>query len=250
MLYSTTRYFSKDVNLTLGMFIFGLLSSGCAVDVDLDINGRQLLGDGIPNDFVEISSVIPDVTLDVRYFSAENFVGEPVKGYQAETLLLTEEAATALSGVQAELNSFGLGLKIFDAYRPQQAVDHFVRWAEDTADTRMKSQYYPNVDKKNLFRDGYIADRSGHSRGSTVDVTLIDLATGEELDMGAGWDFFDPISWPASDLVNREQKNNRLLLRSLMIAHGFLPLAQEWWHFTLQEEPYPDEYFDFPVLSR
>ena len=151
--------------------------------------------------------------------------------------------------MQAQLAPIGRGLKVFDAYRPQRAEDHFVRWAEDLADTKMKARYYPDVDKANLFRDGYIAAKSGHSRGSTVDLTIVSLNAGEpiELDMGTGWDHFGPKSWPSSREVTTQQRANRMLLQSLMVKHGFRPLAEEWWHFTLVDEPFPDTYFDFVV---
>lgn len=199
-----------------------------------------------PADFIAVPPESP-LRTEVRYFTADNFVGEPIAGYQAATIYMTEPTYQALLTVAEELSTFGIGIKIFDAYRPQQAVDNFVSWAEDLRDTRMKSRYYPRVDKSNLFRDGYIAARSGHSRGSTVDLTLIDLASGEELDMGTPWDFFDLSSWGESDQVNEVQRANRALLRSIMTKHGFNPLREEWWHFTYADEPYPDTYFDFPV---
>ncbi len=187
------------------------------------------------------------VRTEVRYFSTDNFVGERISGYLTPDIMMTKPTYTALLQVAEELGAFGIGLKVFDAYRPQQAVDHFVRWAEDLEDTRMKSRYYPRIDKANLFRDGYIASRSSHSRGSTVDLTLIDLGTGEELDMGTCWDFFDLRSWGESEQVNEIQRANRALLRSIMTQHGFSPLREEWWHFTLVDEPFPDTFFDFPV---
>lgn len=201
----------------------------------------------IPQGFVELADFAPGIAQEVRYFSDDNFVGERISGYRSPTIYLTREASTALRSVQAELSAFGLGLKVFDAYRPQRAVDHFVRWARDLADQRMKARYYPNVAKSDLFSDGYIAARSGHSRGSTVDLTLVDLDTGQELDMGTPWDFFDLASWPDSDQVTTQQQANRLLLRRVMLAAGFQPLTTEWWHFTLVGEPYPGTYFDFPV---
>jgi D-alanyl-D-alanine dipeptidase len=185
--------------------------------------------------------------VDVRYFGTDNFVGAKVDGYGAEKIYATEEAAAALLIVQKILNSRGLALKVFDAYRPQQAVDHFVRWAKDLGDARMKAKYYPRVDKESLFSGGYIASRSGHSRGSTIDLTIVTLVDGEELDMGTSWDFFDPLSWSLSDQVSLSQRANRDTLRELMIAAGFIPLNEEWWHFTLGEEPYPDRYFNFKV---
>jgi D-alanyl-D-alanine dipeptidase len=160
-----------------------------------------------------------------------------------------KEAATALKKVQEELKSFGLGLKVHDAYRPQQAVDHFVRWAKDLEDTKMKSKYYPRIDKKNLLKDGYIAAKSGHSRGSTVDITIVtlDAQKSEELDMGTRWDFFGARSWPGSMAVSPAQRANRILLRNLMTKHGFKALKEEWWHFTLKNEAPPNKHFNFLV---
>lgn len=201
----------------------------------------------IPADFVELRQLRPDILQEVRYASQDNFVGQAVTGYARPNIWITRAAGEALADVQQGLQQFGLGLKVFDAYRPQRAVDHFVRWAEDLDDQRMKARYYPDVDKANLFRDGYIASRSGHSRGSTVDLTLVELATGTELDMGTPWDFFDLASWPDSDRVTAQQQANRLLLRTVMLDAGFQPLTTEWWHFTLADEPYPDTFFNFPL---
>lgn len=201
----------------------------------------------IADGFVDLADVAPGIRQEVRYFGADNFVGEVISGYRSPTIYLTREAAAALATVQSELVPFGIGLKVFDAYRPQRAVDHFVRWARDLEDQRMKARYYPYVAKADLFAEGYIAARSGHSRGSTIDLTLVDRDTGEELDMGTPWDYFDLASWPDSDQVTTQQQANRLLLRRAMLAAGFQPLTTEWWHFTLLNEPYPDTYFDFPV---
>ena len=194
-----------------------------------------------------LSDEVQPIQTDVRYFSADNFVGEVITGYNAEKILMTLEAALALAAIQIELGERGLGLKVFDAYRPQQAVDDFARWAEDINDTSTKAEYYPNIAKQDLFSLGYIAAQSGHSRGSTVDLTLVELITGDELDMGAPWDLFDPISWPTSLEVSLPQKTNRETLREIMLRYGFNPLREEWWHFTLDDEPFPDTYFDFPI---
>jgi len=199
--------------------------------------------------FVDLTAVDASISLEVRYHSVDNFVGTVIDGYEADRIFITLEAAQALIAVQAQLQPFGLGLKVFDAYRPQQAVDHFVRWARDLDDQRQKSRYYPEVDKANLFSEGYIASRSGHSRGSTVDLTLVDLASRQELDMGTSWDYFDPLSWPVSREISPQQRANRLLLRQLMLENGFLPYEAEWWHFTLADEPFPQTYFDFPVAD-
>jgi len=201
----------------------------------------------LPEGFVYLADVAPRVVIDARYAGADNFVGRPVDGYHANTVILTRPAAEALARVSEELAQFGLGLKVFDGYRPQRAVDHFVRWAADLSDQSTKARHYPGVDKAHLFRDGYIAERSGHTRGSTVDLTLIDLKTGKELPMGTPFDFFGPESWPSYQELPAEQRAHRALLQQVMKRHGFRPLREEWWHFTLENEPYPDTYFDFPV---
>ena len=199
-----------------------------------------------PDGFVSVSEVIPDVLLDVRYYSTYNFVGERVDGYEAPVVLLTKEAAAALSLVNADMRRKGLRLVLYDGYRPQRAVDHFVRWAE-SADDSMRAAFYPDVEKRALFERGFIARRSGHSRGSTIDLTLLDEKGGTPLDMGGPFDFFGELSHPDSPAVTPVQHENRMLLREAMLAHGFKPLSTEWWHFTLKDEPYPDTYFDFPV---
>jgi zinc D-Ala-D-Ala dipeptidase len=203
----------------------------------------------LPEGFVYCESVVPDIRTEIRYATAHNFVGEPVDGYRRPRCILTRQAALALERVEEELRHFGLGLKVFDAYRPQRAVDHFVRWAK-SADLRMKAEFYPRVDKANLFKEDYIAARSGHSRGSTVDLTIVSLGAGtdcRELDMGTGFDFFGPESWPDQPAMTAQQRANRLLLQVEMKKQGFRPYAKEWWHFTLEGEPFPSTYFDFPV---
>ena len=224
------------ISLTLFIFLFPLSES-------------SLLAMGLPDGFVDISNTIPNIEIEARYFSEDNFIGQRIKGYESPKCFLSKKAATALAEIQAELNVFGLGLKVYDAYRPQQAVDHFVAWAKDLSDTKMKSKYYPDVDKTNLFRDGYIAKKSGHSRGSTVDLTIVSLSTRapQELDMGTAWDFFSPISWSSSMAVTPSQRANRMLLKTLMIKYGFKPIDEEWWHFTLRNEPFPNQYFNFAV---
>jgi len=197
--------------------------------------------------FVDISNVIPDLLLDIRYYSAYNFVGARVDGYLAPVALLTVEAAQALEKVGDELRIQGFLLKIFDAYRPQKAVAHFVRWAQDLNDTIYRQAFYPDVDKSKLFELGYIAQRSGHSRGSTVDLTLVDILTGQEIDMGSPFDFFGPISGHGTHLITEVQTANRELLKNAMIRHGFRINREEWWHYTLIDEPHPNTYFDFDV---
>ncbi|HJS80575.1 MAG TPA: M15 family metallopeptidase, partial [Vitreimonas sp.] len=204
-------------------------------------------GRALPDSFVDAAQVVPTLVVDMRYASANNFVGRRIAGYEAPVCLLTRQAASALAAVQRDLAASGRGLKVYDCYRPARAVADFAAWARDLDDQRTKAEYYPNVPKDQLFALGYIAERSGHSRGSTLDVTLIDLATGAELDMGTPYDLFDPRSWPSDTTVSAEAQANRRALQEIMIARGFRPLREEWWHFTLNEEPYPETYFDFPV---
>jgi len=197
--------------------------------------------------FVFIKDKIPNIELDMRYFGEDNFIGKPIDGYLTYNAILTKKATKALKKVQKELNSFGMGLKIFDAYRPQKAVDHFVRWGLDLEDRVMKNKYYPTVDKKNLFKEGYIAKKSSHSRGSTVDLTIIDLSSKEELDMGSYFDFFSKQSWVRYSKITAQQRANRMLLNGVMLRYGFKSYAQEWWHFTLRDEPFKNRYFDFNI---
>lgn len=199
---------------------------------------------------VHVDEAFPGIYVELRYYTDHNFIGDRIDGYTAPRCILTQEAAKALRGVQEDLGRFALGLKIYDAYRPQRAVDHFVRWAENLGDLRMKKEFYPNVDKENLFRDGYIAKRSSHSRGSTVDLTIVSLdarSPGAELDMGSAFDYFGPQSWTDNVEIDPGQRANRILLQEVMKKHGFKPYDKEWWHFTLANEPYPDTYFDFPI---
>ena len=201
----------------------------------------------LPDGFVYVTDAIPDAVLDIRYYGANNFLGTRVDYYLAPVAIMSKEAAQALMRVNDDLKAQGYAIKIFDAYRPQGAVDHFVRWAQDESDTLMKEYFYPDIEKNRLFPEGYIARRSGHSRGSTVDLTLLDMKTGKEVDMGAPFDFFGPISGHGTNLITREQANNRLILRRAMENAGFRPYSKEWWHYTLINEPYPDTYFSFPV---
>jgi D-alanyl-D-alanine dipeptidase len=204
----------------------------------------------IPGGFVDAASVIDGLVVDMRYFGGDNFIGTRIDGYEAPRCLLTRAAATALAQVQRDLAPQGLGLKVFDCYRPTRAVAHFVRWARDIKDVKRKADFYPEVDKRDLFRLGYIAPLSGHSRGSTVDLTLVTRVPGRpsaEVDMGTRFDFFGTQSWPSSRAVSAEAQANRKALASAMRRRGFVPYAREWWHFTLRNEPYPDRYFNFPV---
>ena len=197
--------------------------------------------------FVSIGEAIPDVLLDIRYYSSFNFIGERIDGYEEPVALMTREAAQALKAASNEAMELGYRLKVFDAYRPQKAVDRFVRWARDPEDIRMKRYFYPDLNKEDLIPQGYIAEHSGHSRGSTVDLTLFDMATQQDVDMGGSFDFFSELSHSDYTGVSEAQYRNRMLLQGLMVRHGFRPLKEEWWHFTLEDEPWPDTYFTFPA---
>jgi D-alanyl-D-alanine dipeptidase len=212
--------------------------------------------------FVALTEAVPDAILEIRYFSTYNFVGERIDGYLAPTALLTRAAADSLRAVSDDVMRLGYRLKIYDAYRPQEAVDHFVRWAADRKDVRMKRYFYPDLPKSVLFKQEYIMEKSGHTRGSTVDLTLFDMATEKEVDMGGTFDWFGPESHPdfcgdpdtgefkpskKRRALTEQQFRNRMILREAMLRHGFKPLSSEWWHFTLKEEPFTDTYFNFPV---
>ena len=235
--------------------------------------------------FVTLTDVVPDAILEIRYFSTYNFVGTRIDGYEEPTALLTRQAADSLRAVSDDVKALGYRLKIYDAYRPQKGVDHFVRWAEDIADTLMKPYFYPDLDKSVLFPQDYICLKSGPTRGSTLDLTLFDMATEKELDMGGTFDWFGPESHPdfcgnpetgvytgksipnpspregdslasaallpsggvGRRAITAEQFQNRMILRQAMLRHGFKPFDTEWWHFTLKDEPFPDTYFTFPV---
>jgi len=235
-----------------------LVISGCSRDSHKDVDFH--------NKFVVLTETVPDAILEIRYYGTYNFVGTRIDGYQQPIALLTNEAAEALKKVSDDVVAKGYRLKIFDAYRPQDAVDHFVRWAEDTSDTLMKSFFYPDLDKSVLFDQEYIMAKSGHTRGSTVDLTLFDMSTEKEVDMGGTFDWFGPESHPdfcgnpetgqytgdnskspTGRSITEEQFQNRMILRNAMLKNGFKPLYSEWWHFTLKDEPYTDTYFNHPV---
>ena len=202
-----------------------------------------------PSGFVLLGDYVPAILQEIRYYSTFNFIGDRIDGYEEPCALLTKEAARALKGVSGELLVQGYRLKVFDAYRPVSAVKHFVLWGIEDQDVRMKPWFYPELDKNALFAEGYIAKRSSHSRGSTVDLTLLDMKTGQELDMGSPFDLFSEVSHPDYRGVSQEQYENRMLLQEAMVRGGFVPLDCEWWHFTLANEPYPDTYFEFPVSA-
>ena len=243
------------------LFVVCLMLAGCN-------QSDRIVKEQDSSDFVAITDIVPDAILEIRYYGTYNFVGTRIDGYLAPTALLTRRAADSLKAVSDDVISLGYRLKIYDAYRPQMGVDHFVRWAADVADTTMRRYFYPDVDKSRLFELEYIMAKSGHTRGSTVDLTLFDMTTEKEVDMGGTFDWFGPESHPdfcgnpetgqytgdnsksPSDpkrSITSEQFQNRMILRDAMLRHGFKPLDSEWWHFTLKDEPYPDTYFTFPV---
>lgn len=223
------------------------------------------------SDFVDIKDVEPSIIVEMRYFTPHNFVGEKIRGYETPKCLLTKEAAKALADAQAELKSFSLSFKIYDCYRPQRAVDHFVEWAKDLNNTKMKKEFYPTVEKSSLFSSGYIASKSGHSRGSTVDLTIIPMPRPKEaeyksgdplhecylpegrrfkdagIDMGTGFDCFSELSHTTNPKIGLKQRINRMLLKTIMEKHGFVNYDKEWWHYTLKDEPFPKTFFDFPI---
>ena len=196
------------------------------------------------SDFVVLADYVPSIVQEIRYHSTFNFIGDRIDGYEEPVALCTRECARALKGVAAELIVQGYRLKVFDAYRPTMAVKHFVLWGIEDTDQRMKQYFYPNTD---TFKLGYIASKSSHSRGSTVDLTLLDMASGREVDMGSTFDLFDEISHPSYRGITEKQYQMRMVLQKAMVRGGFEPIDCEWWHFTLADEPYPDTYFSFPV---
>ncbi len=259
-------------NAMLWMLAVVLMVSAMATSCTSDgKKGAETAATDDDSQFVNVSDVVPDVILEMRYFSTYNFVGSRIDGYEVPVALLTRVAADSLKAVSDDVKQQGFRLKIYDAYRPQCAVDNFVRWAEVLSDTLMKPYFYPDLDKSVLFDQVYIAEKSGHTRGSTVDLTLFDMATEKELDMGGTFDWFGPESHPdfcgnpdtglytgdnskspasPKRSISEQQFHNRMILRQAMLRHGFVPVDTEWWHFTLSDEPFPDTYFTFPVRKK
>ena len=202
-----------------------------------------------PSGFVLLADYVPHIIQEIRYYSSYNFIGDRIDCYEEPCAIITREAARALKSVSNEMIVQGYRLKVFDAYRPVGAVKHFVLWGIEDQDIRMKQYFYPDLEKQELFSKGYIAKQSSHSRGSTIDLTLFDMKTGKELDMGSPFDLFSEKSHPDYKGITEEQYSNRMILQMVMIRNGFKPIDCEWWHFTLDDEPYPDTYFEFPVSS-
>ena len=248
----------KQIKYLLFLLILFLVGLMAIMITKMDAKKKTVPSDGSEN-FVTLTDAVPDAILEIRYFSTYNFVGTRIDGYLEPTALLTKEAAENLRAVSDDVKAMGYRLKIYDAYRPQMAVDHFVRWAADIPDTLMKQYFYPDLDKSVLFEQEYIMEKSGHTRGSTVDLTLFDMTTEKELDMGGTFDWFGHESHPdfggnpetmefiPNDTLTEEQFQNRMILRAAMQRHGFRAMPTEWWHFTLNNEPFPDTYFNFPV---
>ena len=207
----------------------------------------QISSQTLPKGFSYVSEIDATIKKELRYATSNNFIGKPIDGYLKDSLIISTPAAKALKEIQTKLMLSGLSLKIFDAYRPQQAVDYFVRWAKVMNDTLMKQLYYPDVQKSELFTLGFIASKSGHTRGSTVDLSIVDVKTNKEVDMGSSYDFFGEKSHPFYKKITEAQMKNRMLLRTIMIKNGFIPYDNEWWHFTLKDEPYPTTYFNFLI---
>jgi D-alanyl-D-alanine dipeptidase len=236
----------KRLSLLKATFALIIFMTGFTVGFITDRRYRNS-APALPEGFVYLSETVPDAILEIRYFSTYNFLGVRVDSYLAPTAILSKQAAAALKNANDDLLQLGYTVKVFDAYRPQRAVDHFMRWVKDESDVSAKEYFYPDIEKNRLFPEGYIAARSGHSRGSTVDLTIIDMRTGKELDMGSPFDFFGQISHHETNIITQEQANNRLILKSAMGNAGFKSYNEEWWHYTLSDEPFPDTYFNFPV---
>ena len=245
----------KCFTLLMSMLIISFMVISCRKGVNTQ---HAVVAERDSSDFVNLGDVIPDAILEIRYYTTYNFVGARIDGYLQPVALMTREAADSLRAVSDELKKQGYRLKIYDAYRPQCAVDHFVRWAADTTDTTLRQAFYPDVDKSLLFEQDYIMAKSGHTRGSTVDLTIVDARNGKIVDMGGTFDWFgieshpdycgNPETFeyiPQEGGITEQQFNNRMILRKAMLNHGFKPLDSEWWHFTLKNEPYPDTYFEF-----
>ena len=224
-----------------------IVTLGCGCASDRSVYSGYVTGANLPEGFVYLDKIIPDIVLEMRYASKNNFTGRVIAGYEAPKCILTRRAAEALKSVQEELNRYSMSLKIFDAYRPQRSVDDFVKWWKDSSDIRMKSEYYPDVPKEQLFKEGYISLKSPHTRGSTVDLTVVTLPEKQELSMGGNFDLFGKISNAEFKDIKPLQKANRLLLKLIMEKHGFVNYDLEWWHYTLKNEPFPATYFNFPV---
>lgn len=226
--------------------IFKLLGY-CLIMVSSNVLANHIDDKHLPKDFVYLKNEVPSITEDVKYATDDNFIGRPIPSYEGHHIILTKQAAVALAKVERAANNQGYSLLVFDGYRPQTAVDYFYQWSQDEKDQLKKAEFYPNIEKSELFKLNYIALRSGHTRGSTVDLTLIDLTDHMPVDMGTPFDYLDPLSHPDNSEVSKRQYLNREILHKLMHDHGFVGIPTEWWHYTLRTEPFPDTYFNFIV---
>ncbi len=198
-------------------------------------------------DFAFVDQLVPGIRWDAKYATWDNFTGKPVDGYLANRIAGTRALCAALARARDKAASLGFGLLLWDGYRPQRAVDCFLRWSQRPEDGRTKPRHYPNISRADMLEKGYVAAKSGHSRGSAVDLTLYYLATGELAPMGGGHDLMDPVSHHGAKGITLVEAINRQYLRSIMNTSGFSSYDCEWWHYTLEGEPYPGTYFDFPV---
>lgn len=199
----------------------------------------------LPNGFVYLKEIDPTIDHKLVFYTGENFLGVPADGYETGRVICTKETAIALQKIQKTLKQKGLCLCVWDAYRPQRAVEHIKRWAQDLEDQKTKARYYPDISKEKICGTFVAAKRSSHSRGSTVDIIIVNDATKEPLDFGPHT--FGESCFTYSSKITKKQQQNRLMLRKIMLAHGFKPYNKEFWHFTLENEPFPDTYFDFPI---
>ncbi|MDR7276989.1 D-Ala-D-Ala dipeptidase VanX [Catenuloplanes atrovinosus] len=202
------------------------------------------------DDFAFVDELVPGIRWDAKYATWDNFTGKPVDGYEVNRIVGTKALCAALARAQEKAESRGFGLLLWDGYRPQRAVDCFLRWSEQPEDGRRKPRHYPNIDRPQMFEQGYVAAKSGHSRGSTVDLTIYDLATNEVVWMGGDYDLMDPVSHHGAEGITPDETKNREHLCSIMEESGFVRYDCEWWHYTLRDEPYPDTYFDFPIANQ
>jgi len=209
---------------------------------------EKIITNHLPQGFVYLKQICPEIKIDLKYASSDNFTGNSVPGYSANSAILTAEAATALCQVQRELEQQNLGLLIWDAYRPTKAVDSFLKWEHEADDLQIKQRFYTKMSKREIFEFGLIAPgHSSHSRGSTVDLTIYSLLSGQELDMGTDFDYFAEESYTSSKEISSTAESNRKILVGLMAKYGFDNFPKEWWHYTLRDEPFPNQYFNFEV---
>ena len=247
--------FGWGLKIAVGAMVIGLFLSSANLGQPISAESQTqavtqeqvIKKNSLPKGFVYLDEMIPSAHYDIRYYGDYNFVGKRIDGYKAPLAIMSLKGATALKKVSDELDKKGYLLIIYDAYRPQKGVDHFIRWSKDEKDIKMKKEFYPLLDKRNLFKLGFISTKSGHTRGSTVDLSLVHKSTGKVVDMGGDFDFFGEVSNHGTKLITKQQTGNRNLLKNTMVKYGFKPYSKEWWHYSLNNEPYPKQYFNFNV---